>query len=89
VWAGANPSDPVGASGYFGNNPVSKIFGGQVFGVQDTGFASWVTLAAHSEYFNPGGSSLNNIGHIATGEYGSVTHASHVLTRPDVSAGGH
>lgn len=66
--------------GWFGQNPVTSDFGGNVFAVAsgDTGSFG---MQAHGEYFDPhprpphglsSGSSLNNMAHIITGDYGDV-----------------
>ena len=66
--------------GWFGQNPVAADFGGNVFTVApgDTGTYG---MQAHGEYFDPhlrpphglsSGSSLNNMAHIITGDYGDV-----------------
>ena len=66
--------------GWFGQNPVASDFGGSVFAVApgDTGSFG---MQSHGEYFDPhsrpphglsSGSSLNNMAHIITGDYGDV-----------------
>ena len=90
VWAGENvhdpvplapPADPITAvtnphSDYFGENPASQPFGGQVFNATD-GSPSFsgpdnLSFSAHSSYWDPNSDSLKNMAHIVDGQYGSV-----------------
>lgn len=86
VWAGANSHDPVPDlanpwtslndpnAGWFGNNPASSAFGGQVFNANDdpTRSFSGLSFSAHSSYWDPGSSSLNNMAKIVDGQYARV-----------------
>ncbi|MFF4950834.1 alpha/beta hydrolase [Streptomyces chattanoogensis] len=87
VWAGAADSDLVthapsdaekgfGIAGHlwdphelhFGQDPASEEFGGRRFGVNP----GW-NPSSHSDYFESGSESLDNIGRIVSGRHGEVT----------------
>jgi Alpha/beta hydrolase len=88
VWAGANSHDPVpdlpplnpitalsnDNASYFGTNPATSAFGGEVFNANITpGHTfSGLTFSAHSSYWDPNSSSLISMAHIVDGEYGGV-----------------
>lgn len=96
VWAGAISQDPVPGlsnpayslaypdSDWFGNSPVSGAFGGQVFNCDDPGISyPFPGLAAHSAYWTPGSSSLQNMANIVAGNYGSVHTVPALPVPPD------
>ena len=87
VWAGANSHDPVpdlpplnpvnalsGNAAYFGTDPATSAFGGQVFNadIDPSRSFSGLDFSAHSSYWDPGSSSLVNMAHIVDGQYGGV-----------------
>lgn len=79
VWAGAAEHDPVvqltqgswfteeGSTGVYDGS-----FGANVFGTPDGG--NWA--GSHSNYYQPGSESLENLGNIATGNYDDVSDQS-------------
>ncbi len=97
VWAGANSHDPVPQlppsnpltalgndnAGYFGTDPATSAFGGQVFNadIDPSRSFSGIDFSAHSSYWDQNSSSLFNMAHIVDGQYGSVT-----LQQPPPSA---
>ncbi|MBF9070478.1 alpha/beta hydrolase [Streptacidiphilus fuscans] len=60
---------------WFGTDPASGQFGANRFSVANG--AALPLLQAHSQYFDPGSSSLTNMAAIVTGDYAKVT-----LTQP-------
>lgn len=78
------PADPAGwfnnYSGHFGNDPASPQFGGKDFAAtadpgRPSGFdpAYYLSLKAHSSYWDPKSASLLNMARIVDGQYGAVT----------------
>lgn len=59
----------------FGADPTSREFGGQDFA---SGYGQEDPGSSHSDYWNAGTPSLNNMTHIVTGNYHSVTMASNM-----------
>jgi Alpha/beta hydrolase len=76
----ANPAHWIdNYSSHFGNDPTSPQFGGKDFAAnydpgKPSGFdpAYYVTLKAHSGYWDPDSASLLNMAHIVDGQYGKV-----------------
>jgi uncharacterized protein YukE len=77
VWAGAAEHDPIvdlTSGDWFTKDgssvgPYDSSFDANVFGTKD----DTSLLGAHSNYYNPGSESLQNLGNIATGNYDAVT----------------
>lgn len=70
VWAGEAGGDPVADLGHFGEDPCDPPFGAQRFQVEHGPF--YLTLKAHSIYWDRGSRSLENLGHIVVGQYPQV-----------------
>jgi hypothetical protein len=72
------PLNPVNAlsgnASYFGTNPATSAFGGNVFNADiDPGRSfSGLDFSAHSSYWDPRSSSLGNMAQIVDGQYGKV-----------------
>ncbi len=89
VWAGANSRDPVadlGNHGWvnlgtvagvgLGDDPAEDDFGATRFRAESTTRGAGPNpLADHSKYFDHGTESLENIGHVVTGDYDEVSEA--------------
>lgn len=77
VWAGANKSDPVSYTQWFGNDPSRGPFGAQGFNANIDPDHSYYPgdVNAHESYWDPSSSSLQNLGRIVNQQYGAVSRA--------------
>src|ERR1700679_2529449 len=70
----------------FGIDPSTAPFGTRDFHVADG--SAWPPLKAHSQYWTPNSTSLQNMAHIVDGQYGQVLLASGQSVAPDPDTAG-
>ena len=76
------PGDAIAELGIFGASPTSPKFGGTRM---STNAPEHPTVAAHSHYFDPGSTALENMVDVVTGQYDDIVR--HRAAFPEIAGG--